>query len=71
MRFILILSRFQNHKLMKPQIINYKKQSYVIFLHQEKKTKYLNISIPKISIYLFLLFISFVLFPHNLQILLF
>ena len=76
---ILIWSRFQHYKLMKSQIINYKKQSSFIYItyiivclifapRKENRMSYINI--PKISIIYLRIFISFVLFPHNSQILL-
>ena len=59
---IVRLFRFQCYKLMKSQVINYKKQSCFIFIiriiawqtfEPKKERKISYIGIPKISIYLF------------------
>ena len=69
-----------HYKLMKSQVISHGKTKlfhlyYMTLLngkfsHQEKKAKYLSQAFPKHVVIYLSIFISFVIFPHNSQILL-
>ena len=69
-----------HYKLMKSQVISHEKQSCFIcitwhywmanFHTKKKKAKYLSQAFPKHVVIYLSIFISFVIFPHNSQILL-